>query len=144
MWYRGNSKIDHHRAKEKINQLINDGKDFELTEKRLRRTIKQNRYLHLLIAYFGLETGYTLEEVKQEIFKKIVNPQTFYDGEFGTIAKVERWRSTSDLNTDELSLCIDRFRDYSAKEAGLYLPEPKDLNHLREIEIELENSKKYL
>lgn len=146
MWYKGNSFIDHNRAREKLNQLIKDGKDFQLTEKRFKRTIKQNAYLHLIISYFALETGYTTQEVKQEIFKKIVNPNTFYDGQKEKIHSVilDQWRSTADLNTEELTLCIDRFRDYSANEANIYLPQPSDLNHLREIEIELENNKTYL
>lgn len=37
------------------------------------------------------------------------------------------WRSTADLDTKELTTAIDRFRNYSSKEAGIYLPEPSDL-----------------
>jgi hypothetical protein len=97
-----------------------------------------------LFGWFALETGYTIEEVKQEIFKKIVNPNTFYEGEFGTIIKIERWRSTANLNTQEMTLCINRFRDYASKEAGIYLPEPSDLVLLQEIEIQINNNQNYL
>ena len=54
---------------------------------------------------------------------------------------VQRWRSTADLDTKELTTAIDKFRDYSSAEAGIYLPEPKDLAILQDIEIELKNNK---
>jgi len=143
MWYNPENKVDVQKAIVKIKYLVAHKKVFEIKEKRKRRSISQNNYLHLILGWFALQTGYTLEEVKQEIFKKIVNPNTFYEGEFGRIVKIERWRSTANLDTAEMALCIDRFRDYSAKEAGIYLAEPNDLNFLREIEIQIENNKQY-
>lgn len=100
--------------------------------------------MHLLFSWFALETGYTTDEVKQDIFKKIVNPNTFYEGEFGKLIKIERWRSTASLNTEEMTLCINRFRDYASKEAGIYLPEPTDLVMIRQLEIEVTNNQQYL
>jgi len=144
MIFNATIELDRKRAVSRIEHFIKKGKTFELTEKKERRTIRQNAYLHLLFSWFGIETGYTAEEVKQEIFKKIVNPATFYEGEHGNLVKIERWRSTADLDTGELNLCIERFRDYSAKEAGIYLPEPKDLALLQEIEKQIENHKQYL
>jgi len=144
MWYNPENKVDVQKAIDKIKYLVTHNKVFEIKEKRKRRSISQNNYLHLILAWFALKTGYTAEEVKQEIFKKIVNPNTFYDGEFGKLIKIERWRSSANLDTAEMTLCIDRFRDYSSKEAGIYLPEPNDLNHLRELEIQIENNKQYI
>jgi hypothetical protein len=144
MIYNPEKRIDVQRAVEKIKYFISKNQMFELKQKRVRRTISQNGYLHLLFGWFALETGYTSDEVKQDIFKKVVNPSTFYEGEFGEIIKIERWRSTKELDTVEMNLCIDRFRDYSAKEAGIYLPEPSDLPLIRQIELEIENNKQYL
>ncbi len=144
MFYDSKKPIDIERATVRLKHLIEKGAVFELKEKRFKRTIKQNSYLHLILGFFALETGYTIEESKQEIFKKIVNPDTFYEGEFGGFVKIERWRSSASLNTEEMTLCIDRFRDYSAKEAGIYLPEPNDLVFLQEIEIRINNEKQYL
>ena len=144
MIFNPSNPLDVSRSIEKIKHFIANNKVFELTEKRKKRTISQNAYLHLLFGWFALETGYTTEEVKQEIFKKIVNSNTFYEGEFGELIKIERWRSTANLNTQELTLCIDRFRDYASKEAGIYLPEPHDLTLLQEIEIQIKNNPNYL
>lgn len=144
MWYNPENRVDVLKAVEKIKYLVKHNKVFEIKEKRKRRSISQNNYLHLILSWFALETGYTMEEVKQEIFKKVVNPGTFYEGEFGRLVKIERWRSTANLNTAEMTLCIDRFRHYSAKEAGIYLPEPEDMVKIREMEKEIENNKKFI
>lgn len=144
MIYNPQNRIEVNRAIEKIKYFISEGKIFELKAKRERRTISQNSYLHLLFSWFALETGYTTDEVKQDIFKKIVNPNTFYEGEFGKLIKIERWRSTASLNTEEMTLCINRFRDYASKEAGIYLPEPTGLVMIRQLEIEVTNNQQYL
>lgn len=142
-WFKGNSKIDHQKAKDYLNQLIDSGCDFEIKKKLNKRTYSQNNYIHLLFGYFALNTGYTPEEVKQEIFKKIVNPEMFYEGEKEKMPgiKIEEWRSTADLNTKEMTICIEKFLDWSASEAEIRLPEPSDLAFLKEIEIELSNQK---
>lgn len=144
MIYNPQNRIEVNRAIEKIKYFISEGKTFELKAKRERRSISQNSYLHLLFSWFALETGYTTDEVKQDIFKKIVNPNTFYEGEFGKLIKIERWRSTASLSTEEMTLCINRFRDYASKEAGIYLPEPTDLVMIRQLEIEVTNNQQYL
>lgn len=137
-------ELDKKRAIDRIRHFIAKGKRFELTEKKERRTIRQNAYLHLLFSWFAIETGYTAEEVKQEIFKKVVNANLFYEGEHGQLVKIERWRSTADLDTGEMTTAIDRFRNYASTEAGIYLPEPSDLALLAEIEKQIENHKNYL
>lgn len=144
-WFKGQSNIDHQRAKDYLNKLISEGKDFEIKQKRLNRTYKQNNYLHLLFSYFGLQTGYSPDEVKQIIFKQIVNPDYFDDGERNVYGVFQqKWRSTADLDTKEMTTCTERFLDWSVKEADIRLPEPSDLVFLREIEIEIENNKQYL
>lgn len=138
MLYNPKKSIDVQNAIKRLKWLIKNKKLFELTQKREIRSISQNSYMHLLFDWFALETGYTAAEVKQDIFKKHVNPKTFYDGDFeGSIITIDRWRSTADLNTKEMTLCIDRFRDFSVKEAGIYLPTPSDLPAIQEMKIEL-------
>lgn len=133
------------KARTKLDYLIEKGVTVELTEKRKRRSISQNNYLHLVLSWFGLEAGYTLQEVKQQIFKERINSDVFYLGEQtkGGVT-IQKWRSTSDLNTKELTDCIEKFRNWSSKEAGIYLPEPKDLAMLQEIENQIKNNRKYL
>jgi hypothetical protein len=141
MIYNSLNPLHQKQAIEKVNYFISKGKRFELKAKNDKRSISQNSYLHLILAFFGIETGYTLEEVKQEVFKKHVNSALFYEGEFDGVVKIERWRSTADLDTAEMTLAIDRFRNFSSQELGIYLPEPNDLVLLQEIENEISKHK---
>lgn len=142
-----NTKIqpEAEKAKERFEWLVQNQKTFELTVKNPKRSISQNSYQHLLFGWFGLYFGYTLEEVKQEIYKKEVNPDIFYVEQVEGVVNIERWRSTADLDRSETTLAIERFRNFSSKH-GLYLPEPEDMVALREIEREIskQSSKQYL
>ena len=141
MIYNPENKLHKHQAIEKLKYFFEKGKRFELKAKNNKRSISQNSYLHLILSYFGVETGYTLEEVKQDIFKRHVNSHLFYDGEFQGVVNIQRFRSTASLDTAEMTLAIDRFRNFAGKELGIYLPEPHDLVLLQEIENELSKHK---
>lgn len=143
MLYDASKPLDQQRAKDKLEYLINNGKVFDLTEKMPIRSLSQNRYMHLIFSWFALETGYTTEEVKQDIFKKTVNPQIFYDGEKEGLVTIRRWRSTSKLDSKELTTAINRFRNYSSQ-AGIYLPEPNDLAFLNDIEKQIKTAENFL
>lgn len=136
------------QAIDRMKYLLGKNAKIEINEKRKNRTYSQNNYLHLILGRFALEYGETLEYVKQVIFKQWVNEDIFkYErvnektGEYR-----EAYKSTAQLNTKEMSEAIERFRNYAAKNLDLYLPEPKDLAHLEEIENQLEqySSKIYL
>ena len=119
---------------------------FKLSKKKCRtevkqlfetRSIPQNRYLHLLLGFFGSNFGYTIEESKQ-IYKKQNKEIYFYtknDSEFV--------RSSADLDTSEMTTTIDRFRKYSS-ENGLYLPEANEQHFLDYIANEIEKHKEWL
>lgn len=141
MIFNASNEFDIQRAKERLGYLIDKKKTFEITEKKPKRTYSQNNYIHLLFAWFALEYGETPEYVKQEIFKKLVNPQIFLTeyANYKTGEVREAWRSTADLNTKEMTTAIDNFRDYASKEAGIYLPTPDDLISLNEIERQVNN-----
>lgn len=140
MIYNTSNLVERQKAITRIKKLLDNRAIVEIVEKKPTRTIKQNRYLHLILGFFASETGYTLEEVKQEIFKKIVNPALFYEGEIGELVSIQRWRSTADLDTLEMTQAIEKFRDYSSAEAGIYLPSPDEKDFLLQIEIELKNN----
>ena len=141
MIFNATNEFDIQRAKERLAFLIEKKKTFEIIEKNPKRTYSQNNYIHLLFAWFALEYGETPDYVKQEMFKKIVNPQIFrteyVNRKTGEIR--EAWRSTASLDTKEMTTAIDNFRDYASKEAGIYLPTPDDLAYLNEIEKQVNN-----
>ncbi len=146
MKYNLTNKIDIQKFNTRSEKLIELGSFVELKKINPVRTNRQNRYLHLILSYFACEYGETMAYVKQEIFKKVVNPVIFKT-EFvnkKTGEAREDWRSTADLDTGETTSAIDRFRNYASKEAGIYLPEPDEDEFLKHCEIEIERNKLYL
>lgn len=122
---------------------LEKGQVVELVCKQFR-TRGQNSYLHLLIGVVAMETGNTLEDVKREYFKGLVNPDIFKSYRtdiWGNSIAV--YRSTSQVSKEELSIAIDRFKKWGA-ENGIYMPSPGDSALLREIEIEMGRNKAYL
>lgn len=121
------------RARSKLEYMIKRKVIFELTEKKKVRTNLQNRYLHLVFNQIHHETGYSFDEVKQLLFKKIVNPEIFIkQNPLG-----EYLRSTADLDTLEMTKAIDKFRDYCISEMGIYIPEPNEEEKILLWEAEL-------
>ena len=127
----------------RVDSLMERGAVVELTEKTFRSK-NQNSYLHLLLGVVAMETGNTLEDVKREYFKDLVNPDIFRyyrtDNRGNTIRV---YRSSADVSKEEMSIAIDRFKRWGA-ENGIYMPNPGDESLLREIAIEMGRNKAYL
>lgn len=126
MQYDGNNPLHVEQARTRLEQLIKNKKVFELTEKKPKRGLSQNRYLHTILGFFACETGNTLEWVKQQYFKKLVNPAMFIrekeDKYLGTIKVL---RSSADLDTAEMTTAIERFRNWASAEAYICHPPMK-------------------
>lgn len=109
------------------------------------RSNQQNRYMHLIFAWFAIEYGETTEYVKQVIFKRDVNQEIFkreyVNRKTGEVR--EDWRSTADLDSKELTIAIERFRNWSSK-GGIYLPAPNEQEYLKHIQIEIDRNKEYI
>ena len=117
----------------------------ELTEKKPRRSLPQNKYLHVILVYFGTQTGNTLEWVKQQYYKKLVNPDLFIrEKEDKYLGKIKVLRSSADLDTAEMSLSIERFRNWAAQKAGIYIPSADEAILIQQMEIEIERNKEFL
>jgi len=119
-------------AQSRLDFLVAKQKKISLVEKRRKRTYRQNRYLYLLLGFFSIETGYTLDESKQ-IYKKASPDIYFY-----TKNNRPFIRSSADLDTKEMTLSIERFRNYSSEKGGIYLPSPNETEFLENIENQLE------
>lgn len=145
MRYDGSNELHAAQARAKLEKLIRDGKVFDLTEKKNKRSLPQNAYLHVILAYFACQYGETLEYVKMEYFKRLVNPGTFIrerDDRF--LGRIQYLRSSSDLDRDEMTLCIDRFRNWSSSKAGVYLPSSDEGRLISLMEMEIERNKNFI
>lgn len=126
-------------------KLAESGKIVELTEKKPRRTLQSNKYLHVILAYFGTQTGNTLAWVKERYYKVLINPEIFIrEKEDKFLGKTQYLRSSADLDTAEMSLSIDRFRNWAAQQAGIYIPSPDEAILIQQMEIEIERNKEFL
>jgi hypothetical protein len=128
---------DTDKFKAAFDKLIEYAGRVELKKLFPKRSLNQNNYLHLILSHFGIEFGYTLNEVKQiykdvnsEIYSYQKNEKTFY-------------RSSAEPDTKEMTQSIEKFRDYSA-ENGCYLPAPDEQHFLDHIRNEIEKHKQWL
>ena len=138
MIYTTTNPIEKQKAKERFDKLINKNCTFELTEKKPNRTIKQNSYLHLILGWFSIELGYNISESK-ELFKRL-NKDVF---EYHK-GKLKFFKSSANLDTSELTKCIDKFRTWSSLNAGVYLPGPDEKDFLNEIDKQIKNKREFL
>lgn len=145
MVYDTSNPLDKANFMLRAKKLAESGKVIELTEKKPRRSLPQNKYLHVLLAYFGTQIGNTLEWVKQQYYKKLVNPDLFIrEKEDKYLGKIKVLRSSADLDTSEFSLSIERFRNWASQEAGIYLPSADEYIIIQQMEIEIERNKEFL
>lgn len=117
MIYNGEEDIDRKQAIFRFRQLLADRKTFRLEAVRTVRTVKQNSYLHVLFNLYGIEFGWTLEEAKRLIKKRL----GYSYKKNGEIFLVE----TSKMNTKEMSVFIDKFLILASND-GCYLPTARE------------------
>lgn len=118
---------EHDKYKEYVNRLFVKKTIVEVKEKRNTRSLNQNSYLHTIIAYFACEYGCSKDEAKMDFYKRECNRDLFeieIENRYGK--KVKTLRSSTSLDTKEMTLSIERFRNWSASVAGIYLPSPAD------------------
>lgn len=120
--YNTQNPLEVENLKLRIDKLIKQGAMVEVVNKQ-PRSLKTNSYLHAILAYFGLQTGNTLDEVKSYYFKRIVNRDLFVRQKHDDILDTDReyLRSTTKLTQEEMSLAITRFRNWSSNIAGIYI-----------------------
>ena len=111
------NEYDIPKFKAYVNKLFQEHAVVEVRKKLPNRTLSQNSYLHLLLGYFGSEYGCSLDEAKIDFYKRTCNRDLF---ERKTVNKkgkeVTYLRSSAELTTGEMTLSIDRFRNWSASD----------------------------
>lgn len=140
-----NNPFEHDRFKEYVNQLYKQRAIVEVKKKHPNRTLAQNSYLHLLLGYFGSEYGCSLDEAKVDFYKRTCNRDLFERKTVNRYGKeVTYLRSSAELSTGEMTLSIDRFRNWSAAQAGIYLPAANEHQMLVYAQQEIERNKEFI
>mgnify|MGYP002511428627 CR=1 FL=1 len=145
MLYDLNNILDRERFKRRTSVLFEKRVIVELKEK-TSRSSSQNRYLHLLLGYLAIETGNTLEYVKEQFYKRAANPGIFMMKKDDKLLGGETsWtRSSADLTKEEMTVSITRLRDWSSQVAGIYLPSADEQGFLQMIELEMSRQQQYI
>lgn len=140
-----NNPYEADKFKEYVNRMYQQKSVVEVKKKLPNRTLAQNSYLHLLLGYFGSEYGCSLDEAKIDFYKRTCNRDLF---ERRIVNKkgmeVTCLRSSAELTTGEMTLSIERFRNFASSEAGIYLPSPNEREFLIHIQQEIERHKEFL
>ena len=140
-----NNEYEIPKFEEYVNKLYEQKAIVEVKKKLPNRSTQQNRYFYLILSWFACETGYSVDEIKVDIFKRICNKEIFEryrENKHGE--KIKFLRSSSDLDTLEMTTAIDRFRNYASAQAGIYLPSPNESQFLTYIEQEIERNKEFI
>ncbi len=123
-----------------LDKLILDQSKAEIVKISPKRTNSQNRYVHALFQLWSSYHGYTLEEGKT-----VVKIELGYTYEKDASAGFDPdsyvfLKQTSKMNTKELTVFIDKFRNKSAAN-GFYLPSADEFReNFTEIMNEVERA----
>ena len=122
------------------------GNVVELKLRTKSKTYSQLKYLHVLLKYVGCECGCDEEYVKKHYYKLAANKETFIEDKYDKYLarKVYGLRSCASLTMDEMTLTIERFRNWASMKIGIYLPQPHEEDLLAAAEAEIERNKMYL
>ena len=125
------------KFKKYVNRLFKERAIVEVKKKLPNRTLAQNSYLHLLLGYF--------DEAKVDFYKRICNRDLFERKTINKAGKeVTYLRSSAELTTGEMTLSIDRFRNWSTAQAGIYLPAANEHQMLIYAQQEIERNKEFI
>lgn len=144
MIYDLKNPYDIGKFKDRVVELVNQRAVVDLTKKNPNRSLSQNAYLHVILGFFASELGYTLEEVKQGIFKQICNKEIFVRNIEVCGKPIEYLRSSKDLDSQEMTTAIERFRNWSSLEAGIYLPSADEKHFITHMQKELRRYKQWI
>lgn len=147
MLFNLNNEFEAQKFKDYCNEQYKKGGIVEVKRKHPQRSMAQNAYCHVVIAYWASEYGCTLEEAKVRFFKELVNPKIFWTELTNRRGvKVRRLRSTSELDKAEMTIAIERFRNWACQneELPIYIPAPNEQEALVYAMQEIERNKEYL
>ena len=125
--------------KQKVDFLLDSAKKaktsyIQLEKIRQLRSSSQNSYLHLILGLYALEAGFRMREIKEDLWKRDICRDIFIVEKNGIMV----CRSSADLNTKEMTICIERLRNYASDNGVCYLPAPNETEQLRSLEQHLQ------
>lgn len=139
MRYLLGDECERERLEFRLRRLAERGAVVDVREVRPTRSLPQNSYLHLLLQIFAAEYGCSPEEAKIDYYKRLCNRDLYevvVTNKYGR--RVRTLRSSTELDTAQMSQSIDRFRAWAAR-GGIELP---DADNLRGIDLAMVKASK--
>lgn len=133
MYFDLTNNAQRQQFREIVERMLQRGSIVRLTDEQ-PRTLDQNSFYQLLIAYFSSKTGIKQSSIRDTLIKWTICPDIFM--------RNGRARSSADLTRDEMRTVISRFQFWASTEAGVELPDSDDyrlvINSLRQVEEDRE------
>lgn len=139
------NEYDVPKFKAYVNRLFQEKAVVEVKKKNGNRTMAQNAYLHLLIGYFATQYGCGADEAKVDFYKRKCNADLYQRTVVNRLGvEITVLRSSTELTSSEMSLSIERFRNWSSSEAGIYLPSAEEHQMLIHAQQEIERYREFI
>ncbi len=119
----------------------------EVKKNRPIRSLNANKYYHVIVNIIAIETGHTHEELHEALKMKFNSKKIFIERKEKGMTEAEQVAerlvpsmiipgSTADLDTAEFASYINRIKHWAAEELHIIIPEAKDIDYKRWMEIE--------
>lgn len=139
------NEFDVPNFKEYVNKLFKERAVVEVKKRYPNRSLAQNSYLHVILGYFGCEYGCSADEAKIDFYKRTCNRDLYERTMINKKGKeITYLRSSAELTSAEMTLSIERFRNWSSAKAGIYLPSANENQMLVHIQQVIERNKEFL
>lgn len=116
-------RVDLGRLDALVSTLSNGEYVLTITKRRERRTLSQNALLWMWIRCIADDTGNTTNDLYDVFCSKFLRKRVEVNGDV-----VECCKTSSQLNTAEMTAFLDNIQVYAASELGITLPNPEDRN----------------
>lgn len=104
----------------------------EIKRNRPIRSLQQNKFYWAILSIIAIDTGHTREELHEALKMKFNSEIVFFPKSGNQIIP----KSTNDLDSAQFTAYINRVKQWARDEFNINIPEPKDLDYAKWIEIE--------
>ena len=123
-------------------KLARSKKVIEIVNKPIKRSLKQNKYWHLLIGFCATQMNTPRQYMSEVMFKGYYNKDIFEESFTNARNKSFTYlKSSKDITDQEMNLAITRVINGFREDMGILLPLPEELTYEHRIYMENEIEK---
>jgi hypothetical protein len=130
--YKAKDEASHKEIGKKLRELPEGTYVIEIKKNQAVRSLSANKYYHLILNIIAIDTGHTHEELHEALKLKFNCKVIFFPKGGSQVVG----NSTADLDTKEFAGYVNRVKQWALDEFSIQIPEPKDVDYKRWMEIE--------